>query len=100
VLAWTVASGQASDQVTADIQNAIGDGEFVNAFDVFENHIIANIDRGYTATDEIADLARLLNQTAAGRFTFAMYLVPKGNFAWFSSDLDPQSDTFDTIASY
>ncbi|MEX2153971.1 MAG: hypothetical protein WD825_11580 [Gemmatimonadaceae bacterium] len=100
VLAWTVAAGQDSAQVTADIQNAIAAREFMNPFGVFENHIIANVDRNYTATDELAALAQSLNDTAAGRFTFAMYLVPKGNFPWFSTDLDPESDTFDAIASY
>ena len=99
VLSWTVSGSRSTDTVATDITNAVAAHRFVNRFQVFANHLIANVDRGYTS-DELILLASDLNALATGRFTFAMYLVPKGNFAWFSSDLASKADTFDAIARY
>ena len=99
VLTWTVAEDQSPDDVMESVQDAIGAHNFVNVFEVFGTHVISNVALNHTS-DELLLLANELNAIASGRFTFVMYLVPKGNFALFSSDLEASAKTLDAIARF
>ena len=99
VLSWSVISGEPPSDIEQEINAAIDAHQFVNVFEVFDTHIIANVDKSATS-DELILLANELNSIASGRFTFIMYMVPKGNFARFSSDLDSSADTLDDIARF
>ena len=100
VLVWRTAVGQSEAAVSAEIRNAVGAREFTNRMEVFGHHLIANVHRNYNNGDALVLLANELNARATGRFSFVMYLVPKGNIAWFSSDLSSREAEFDNVADY
>ena len=97
VLTWSPAPSQSAATVKADIAAIVAGHAFVNRYDAFDGHLVANVAPGATR-DAIVALSADLNLLAPGRFSYVAYYVPKGHFAWHSSDLSRQQ--LDAIATF
>ena len=99
VLSWSAIVDEPAGDIEHVVNEAIEAHRFVNVLEVFDTHVVANVEKSATS-DELILLANALNAIAAGRFTFIMYMVPKGNFALFSSDLHAIGNELDDIARF
>jgi hypothetical protein len=97
VLSWFPFANTDPDQARSAIQREFNAIPFVNAYEMFPSHVIANVDRRRSRQD-ILDLARRLNSIAPGRFSFSLYYVPQGHYVAVSPDLDVAR--CDRIADY
>ncbi len=85
-LTWRPAAGADPAQVKSEIRQEVRNHGFINLREVFDRHLLANVERGGGSGDAF-DLEESLRQKAPGRFTFTLYYVPRGYVILHSDNL-------------
>jgi hypothetical protein len=96
-LSWSPLAGVDPQAVAESIAMEFGSIPFVNSYDPFDGHLLANIDNSRDRQD-VVDFAKRLDTIAPKRFRYLLYYIPRGNYIACSSGID--GARCDTIAEY